>query len=544
MAESIAELFAERAADDHAGIHFEDASWTWREVVAESAVRAAVLREAGLAGRHLGVLLDNVPEYVFLLGAAALCGSVVVGINDTRRGETLAEDVRHTDCAAVLTDSTKVHLLDGIDVGAPVHLVDGADWSDLVAAHGRAALPADLPGGDALFLLVFTSGSTGAPKAVRMSQGRAVRMMAGAAAVYTEKDVLYCSMPMFHTNALSGCLFPGLSVGASVVLKRKFSATAFLGDVRKHGCTSFSYVGRSLSYILAQPPTDLDRHNSLVFCVGAEASPRDRREFRRRFGCYVVEGYTSSEGGVSINPFPGMPEEALGRPADGVDVAIVDPSTGVERARALFGSRRELLNPEEAIGEIVRRDGQSSFEGYYANEEAEALRTCDGWFWTGDLGYRGEEGSFYFAGRGADWLRVDGENFAAGPVEAILGRYPDVAGTVVYAVPDPRTGDRVMAALELQRGAVFDAGDFARFVEAQPDLGTKWAPRFVRILDALPATATGKIDRVPLRSERWRTKDPIWWRPLRELEYRPLTEEDIDELEGAFEEAGRKHLLA
>ena len=113
-----------------------------------------------------------------------------------------------------------------------------------------------------------------------------------------------------------------------------------------------------------------------------------------------------------------------------------------------FDGDRRLLNAGDAIGEIVGRDGLSSFEGYYANPEADAERGRDGWYWTGDLGYRDEDGTFFFAGRTADWLRVDGENFAAGPVERVLGRFPGVAAVVVYAVPDPRTGDQVMAALE------------------------------------------------------------------------------------------------
>ena len=99
------------------------------------------------------------------------------------------------------------------------------------------------------------------------------------------------------------------------------------------------------------------------------------------------------------------------------------------------------------------RDGLSSFEGYYANPEATAERGRDGWYWTGDLGYRDEDGTFCFAGRTADWLRVDGENFAAGPVEQVLARVPGVGAVVVYAVPDPRTGDQVMAAIELEPGA-------------------------------------------------------------------------------------------
>jgi fatty-acyl-CoA synthase len=223
---------------------------------------------------------------------------------------------------------------------------------------------------------------------------------------------------------------------------------------------------------------------------------------------------------------------------------IVDPVGGAECARARFGSDRELLNPGEAIGEIVRRDDGAHFEGYYANDEAERSRTRGGWFWTGDLGYRDEEGTFYFAGRGTDWLRVDGENFAAGPVEAILGRHPDVAGAAVYAVPDPRTGDQVMAALELKPGAGFDPRAFAAFLRSQSDLGTKWAPHYVRVIGTLPVTATGKIDRAPLRADRWRTADPVWWRTGRELEYLPLTGADIGDLEETFESTGRSHLLS
>ena len=543
MAETISELVTSRVGDDRVGLVFEDRTWTWGEVVEQSFARASLLQEAGLAGRHVGVLLDNLPEYFFLLAAAALTGSVVVGANDTRRGEALASDLRHTDCAVVLTDSSKAGLLAGADVGAPIRLVDEPNWADDVGRHRGVSLPGAGPPADALFLLVFTSGSTGAPKAVRVSQGRAVRMMAGAAAVYTDSDVLYCSMPMFHLNALMGSLFPALSAGSRVVLKRRFSATAFLSDIREHGCTSFNYVGRALSYILAQPPTAEDADNALVFCVGAEASVRDRKEFRRRFGCYVVEGYTSSEGGVSINPFPGMPEQALGRPPEGMDVAIIDPESGAECARAAFGPSRQLLNPTEAIGEIVRRDAATSFEGYYANEHADAVRTRGGWFWSGDLGYRDEEGTFYFAGRGDDWLRVDGENFAAAPVEAILARHPDVAVSVVFAVPDPRTGDQVMAAVELRSGALFDAGGFAEFLGAQGDLGTKWSPTYVRIVDAIPVTGTGKLDRKSLRADRWQTTDPVWWRRGRALQYVPLTPEDAKEIEGEFQAAGRDHLL-
>jgi fatty-acyl-CoA synthase len=134
---------------------------------------------------------------------------------------------------------------------------------------------------------------------------------------------------------------------------------------------------------------------------------------------------------------------------------------------------------------------------------------------------------------------VDGENFAAAPVIRILMRHPDVVLAVVYAVPDPVTGDQVMAALQLRPGAVFDPGSFAAFLAAQPDMGTKWVPRFIRVSDALPTTATSKILTRALRAERWRCPDQVWWSPDRPAgaTYRVLGPSDAALLDGSL--AGR-----
>ncbi|HUO48398.1 MAG TPA: hypothetical protein VMU09_06155, partial [Acidimicrobiales bacterium] len=178
--------------------------------------------------------------------------------------------------------------------------------------------------------------------------------------------------------------------------------------------------------------------------------------------------------------------------------------------------------------------------------EADAQRMRDGMYWTGDLGYRDADGYFYFAGRADDWLRVDGENFAAAPVERVLGRFSGAVSVAVYPVPDPRTGDQVMAALELVPGTGFDPGAFAEFLLGEPDLGTKWAPRFVRIVDHLPVTGTNKMDKRPLRHEGW---DPaglvgMFWREGRVEEgYRPLTPEDVAGLRREFEGNGRGSFL-
>ncbi|MFC9974767.1 AMP-binding protein [Spirillospora sp. NPDC127200] len=547
-----AELLLDRAADDRTGLRFEDGARTWAEVVAAASARAALLPELCPRPpdrpRHVGVLLENVPEYVFWIGAAALAGATVVGINPTRRGAELAADVRHTDCDLIVTDTAHARLLDGLDTGVPADRVLLADAPAYAGALPADPPPPDLTGiapGDRL-LLLFTSGSTGAPKAVACGQGRLAAIAARAGQMTITRDsVTYCAMPLFHGNAVMANLAMAVRTGATVVLRRRFSASGFLPDVRRHGVTYFNYVGRALAYILATPEEPGDAGNPLEAAFGTEASAQDMARFAERFGCRIIEGYGSSEGAVSLRKTPETPPDALGLPQPGIEVAILDPDTGAECPPARFDAAGGLLNADEAIGEIVGLNVAAAFEGYYNNPEADAERVRDGRYWSGDLGYRDADGYFYFAGRGADRLRVDSENFAAAPVERILARWPAVVMCAVYPVPDPRTGDQVMAALELHGD--FDPEDFAAFLAAQPDLGTKWAPRFVRIVPAMPLTATGKVDKRPLRRAHWtgagHERPTIWWRPGRALTYEPLTPAQAADLRRDFEKHGRAHTL-
>jgi fatty-acyl-CoA synthase len=351
-------------------------------------------------------------------------------------------------------------------------------------------------------------------------------------------------MPLFHGNSLSAVVFPALGAGATIALRRRFSASACLPDVRRYGATFFNTVGRALAYILATPPSDDDRDHRLKFVLAPESSDADIAAFQERFGCFVVTGYGSSEGAIKMMPVRRARPGALGLPMDGIDVAVVDPITSAECPRAQFDDDGRLLNASEATGEIVRRDPTTRFEGYYDNPEAEAERMRNGWFWSGDLAYRDDDGVFYFAGRTADWIRVDAENFAAAPVERILGRHPAVGGVAVYGVPDARTGDQVMAAIELREGSAFVPDEFSEFLHAQADLGTKWAPRFVRVVESLPVTGTQKIDKQPLRAQQWYGDDPIWWRAEPSGPYQRLTSDDIAALEAEFTRHGRIAFLA
>src|SRR6266480_672380 len=455
---SFADLLVARAEDEHTAVLFEDETISYRAFIAEAAARAALLRDARREGPfHVGVLLENVPEYLYWIGGAALAGAAVVGINPTRRGAGL----------------------------------------------------------------------------------RTIKMFE------VDRDsVLYESMPLFHGNALMANVTTAVAAGATIALRRKFSASGFLPDVRRFGATYFNYVGRALSYVLAVPETPEDHDNRLRLGFGTEASALDRQRFEARFGCRLIENYGSSEGVIAIVRLPGCPEQALGkpRPDEGADVVVMDPDTCKECAAAVFDEHGRLVNGDEAIGELVRRDAGARFEGYYNNEEATGERVRDGWYWSGDLAYRDADGWFYFAGRSADRLRVDSENFAAAPIEGILSRLPGVVMVAVYPVPDARTGDQVMAALELGPGVQFDAGEFAEFLADQPDLGTKWAPRYVRIVEHMPLTANNKVNKQPLRAARWETS-AVWVRREKEGPYERLTADDMDALRTEFDAHGRSGVL-
>ncbi|MGW8765038.1 long-chain-fatty-acid--CoA ligase [Streptomyces sp. NPDC055815] len=547
-ADTVAELVRRQWGDHRTGLRDEHHTLTHHQVAAGAAARAALLVDLmpPVPGGepHLGILLDNTPEYPLWLSAAALAGAAVAGINPTRRGAELARDIRHTACRVLVTQRAHLPLLDGLALpGVRILVTDTEAYGELLAPY-EGARPGDATLGpvrpDSRFLLSFTSGSTGAPKAALCSQGRLAA--AGASLVshfgVGRDDVHYICMPMFHGNAVIADWAPALVAGAGVALRARFSASRFLPDVRRFGATYFTYVGRAVQYVLATPPGPEDRAHRLRLGFGTEAGAVDAARFRERFGVPLVEGYGSSEGGAAIQRTPDTPTGAIGRAAPGDDLAVISSETGEECPPARFSPTGRLLNATEAVGELVNR-GRSPFEGYWRNPEAEAARLRGGWYWTGDLFYRDADGFLYFAGRTDDRLRVDSENLAAAMIEHILARWERVAGVAVYAVPDPVAGDQVMAALALREGEVFEPSAFAAFLSAQPDLGTKMPPRFVRVMRELPLTATNKIHRVALRREAFDCGDPVWWRAGAGRGYEPLTPSQTAALHATYTHHGR-----
>lgn len=427
---TVAELVQRQWGDHRPGLRHEDTVLSHHQVAAGAAARAALLVDLLSADSepHLGVLLDNTLEFPLWLSAAALAGAAVAGINPTRRGAELARDIMHTDCRVLVTERAHLPLLDGLDLpGVRVLVTDTDAYAELLADYAGAE-PGDAVLGEVRsatrMLLYFTSGSTGAPKAAICTQGRLAA--AGQSLVdhfgVRRDDVHYVCMPMFHGNAVIADWAPALVSGAAVALRRRFSASGFLDDVRAYGATYFTYVGRAVQYLLATPERPDDRDHPLRLGFGTEAGAVDAARFWERFGVRLVEGYGSSEGGAAIQRTPDTPAGAIGRAAARDDLAVVDPETGEERAAAVFDEGGRLVNGAEAIGELVNR-GDTPFEGYWRNAEADAARVRGGWYWTGDLFFRDLDGFLYFAGRTDDRLRVDSENLAAAMIENILARW-------------------------------------------------------------------------------------------------------------------------
>jgi fatty-acyl-CoA synthase len=504
---AIGDLLDRLADVDDRGIRCGEASISWRDHLVNARRWAGALRARLDPDRpaHVAVLLENTPEFATVLSAAALDGLVVVGLNTTRRGAALTRDIAVADCALVLVEPSTAGLLDGVDT-AGVAIVDVTDpsWVAEVAAHpGDILDPVRRPAPGDLFMLIFTSGTSGDPKAVRCDHAKvtgAGLMLAGRFGLGPD-DVVYLSMPMFHSNAIIAGWGVAVAAGASIALRPRFSASGFLDDVRRFGATYANYVGKPLSYVLATPSRVDDSDNPLRVVYGNEASPRDIVAFADRFGVRVVDGFGSTEGGVAIGRTPDTPPEALGPLVP--PVAVVDVESGLPCPPAEFDREGRLLNADEAVGEIVNTAGAGAFTGYYGDPSADAERMRGGVYRSGDLAYVDRAGFVYFAGRMGDWVRVDGENVGTGPVERILLRHPRIRLASVHGVA-VEVGDEIVATLVADG---LSADDLSSFLAAQSDLGPKQWPSRVCVVDDLPTTATFKVLRREIAAS---SPEPTW----------------------------------
>jgi fatty-acyl-CoA synthase len=557
---TLGEALRARVADsaEHIFLRFEDKSWTFADTYLEACRFANLLLGVRDTCRpfHVGILMDNLPSFVFAELGCGLAGAALVGLNPTRPGGFLARDITYADCQIVVVERRYTEQLQAALEGDPTIPVKvfvddsyaeadapaGQEWPRLQPA--LASVTGDDPQVPVqptdLLMIIFTSGTTKTPKGVLNSHGRLMLLGWAAAAHmcgFTAADTVYAAMPLFHANAQILALVPALAAGGCMALARRFRKTNFLADIRRYDATLFNYVGNPLAYIMDTPERPDDADNRLRLAYGNEAPRQYIEAFGKRFGCQVIDGYGASEVGVGFSRTPDDPPRSLGRAAG---VKIIDEH-GEECPPARFDATGRLCNPDEAVGEIVNTAGAFMFEGYYKDEDATRQRTRNGWFHTGDMGYQDSDGFIYFAGRDAEWLRVGGENFLAQPIEEILIRHPDVVLASVYGVPDPEAGDQVMAAITLRTGATLDPQAFAAFLDAEPSLPPRWRPMFLRVATELAATGTNKVLKRILRREKFlvdRIADPVYWRPRGALEFRRFTPPDLEALRARFAHAG------
>jgi fatty-acyl-CoA synthase len=538
---SIGKVFQERAARhaDKVFIKFGDQQITYREANETANRYAAALAARGVGhGDVVGIMLRNSPESVLLMLATVKCGAIAGMLNYHQRGDVLKHSFGLLDAKAVIADT---------DLVDPIN-ESGADTIGLMTVEELQRLAATAPTGnpattaavlakDKAFY-IFTSGTTGMPKASVMTHYRWLRALAGFGGLgmrLTSNDILYCCLPLYHNNALTVALSSVLNSGATLALGKSFSASKFWDDVIRYDATAFVYIGEICSYLLNQPPKDTDRKHKVRVICGNGLRPAIWDEFTERF-CIerVCEFYGASEGNTAFVNVFNVPRSTGICPTP---VAFVeyDPDTG-EPLRGEDGRVRKVKDGEPGLLLSKVSDFQP-FDGYTDKKASEkklvrnAFRDDDVWFNTGDLMRSQGFGHAAFADRLGDTFRWKGENVATTEVESAVCGYGDVEEATVFGVEVPGTGGRAgMGAIQLKQGQEFDGKALADAVYDR--LPGYAVPLFVRVVKELAHTSTFKSQKVDLRKEGYSKDidDPIYVLAGRDEGYVEFYDEYPDEV--------------
>jgi crotonobetaine/carnitine-CoA ligase len=349
--------------------------------------------------------------------------------------------------------------------------------------------PADVDETD-IAVMIPTSGTTGRSKLVMQSHRSYV--LAGEGFPYwmrlTADDRLMTSLPLFHVNAPAYSTLGSVAAGGSLVLLPAFSATTFLADARRYGATEFNSIGAMLEILMRQPERDDDADTPLARCYTGPSPDRDRHlEIERRFGIEVVCGYGLSESLYGLIWAHGT------RPYGTLGAARQHPTLGhINDARVAPDGELELRNP-------------AIMQGYYEmpDETAAVLRE-DGWLRTGDLVTDNGDGTYTFVARKKEVIRRRGENLSPAEVEAVLERHPDVAEAAVIGVPSELSEEDVKAFVVAAPGRAIDVDALHDFAAAH--LTTFKVPRYVEVVAELPRTATARLAKHRLPTDRTDTE--------------------------------------
>jgi len=472
---------------------------------AEIARLAKVYRDAGFGhGHRAGLLLENRPEFLLHWIALNGLGVSAVPINADFRAAELEYLVGHSEIAlAVAPAERHANLAEAASrTGRPLALArpDGP----VPAAPFPAPAAGRAPDLASECALLYTSGTTGRPKGCILPNeyflfaGSWYRGLDGLIGLREGAERLITPLPLAHMNAMACSTMAMLMTGGCIVQLDRFHPSTWWDSVRTGGATICHYLGVMPAMLIGAPPSAADRGHALRFGFGAGVDPRHHAAFEARFGFPLVEAWGMTETGVGgciiANAEPRhVGEKCFGRPVAEVEARVV----GEDGADLSPGEEGELL---------VRRAGPDPtfgfFKGYLKDPAATEAAWAGGWFHTGDVVTRDRDGFFRFIDRKKNVIRRAGENIAAVEVESVLMQFPEVAAVGVAAVPDPVRGDEVMA-LVVPRHPVLGA-ERAAFAEGLVHfclgrLAYYKAPGHVAMCDALPLTATQKLQRADLR---------------------------------------------
>ncbi|MBS0377558.1 MAG: long-chain-acyl-CoA synthetase [Proteobacteria bacterium] len=553
---SVADLLEERAVDagERPFFIFEGRSVTFAQMNAlANRVAHAVLAAGFAPGSVVALMMDNRPEFPMVWLGLAKIGVVTALINTSARGAVLRHALEQTQATGLIYGEECAEWITALSGDLPRHVwrlgagegaaAVAAGTLDEAMARADATNPpraqrAGVRLGDPLYL-IFTSGTTGLPKAARMSHLRFLNaggVIAGLLSLGRE-DVLYNVLPLYHGAGGMVVVSAALHVGIPIVQRRRFSASEFWPDVRRHRVTAWYYIGELCRYLLNQPARADDRDHTLRRMSGAGLKPDVWQRFQERFGIeQICEGLGSTEanygltnvdnrvGSVGRLPYPER---------SNIRVVRYDVERG-EHVRGLDGTLR-LCTPGE-VGELIAEvlDGPGAagyFEGYTSAEATEAkqmrdvFRPGDRWVRSGDLVRFDSEDYFYFVDRVGDTFRWKGENVSTDEVAAILGQFPGPQIVNVYGVRVPGNEGRAgMVALTYADAGNFDPAGFHRFAAAH--LADYAVPLFVRLSPSADLTTTFKLRKLELQRAGYdpeRIGEPLYVRDARAGCYRPLT---------------------
>ena len=544
---SIGKVFQDRAARyaDRVFIRFGDEKVTYRQANETANRFAAVLADKGVGrGDVVGVMLRNSPNAVLMMLAVVKCGAVAGMLNYHQRSDVLSHSIGLLKATVVVAESD---LIDPIKES-------GAETSQLMTIEelvaqadgkptGNPASASEVRAKDTAFY-IFTSGTTGHPKASVMTHHRWLRALAafgGLGLRLKSGDTLYCPLPLYHNNALTVAVSSVINAGGTLALGKSFSASRFWDEVIQMEATAFIYIGEVCRYLLNQPAKASDRAHKIRVIAGNGLRPEIWDEFTKRFNIgRVAEFYAASEGNAAFINIFNIPKSTGISPTPLAYVEY-DAETG-EPARDENGRVRKVAPGEPGLL-ISPVNKLSPFDGYTDKEASEkklvrnAFKEGDVWFNTGDVMNPQGMGHAAFADRLGDTFRWKGENVATTQVEGALGEDRGVEESTVFGVEVPDTGGRAgMAAIKLRDGVEFDGKALAATVYGK--LPSFAVPLFIRIVESLETTSTFKSRKVDLRKQGYggdddeKIEDPLYVLAGKEDGYVPFYPEYPQEVAG------------